>query len=137
MNSNFPTVPVADTPEENLKQAAEIAAVNLLFAQQKLGERLLDPTITTKGLLDIAEHSHKVSGMGKKVEANDGQQRALIQIILPGSGGEIVIGGGSAAQENQNTVAELAEAAKPLLDWGSAPEFVSSELADRLVDIDG
>lgn len=133
MNSNFPTVPVADTPEENLKQAAEIAAVNLLFAQQKLGERLLDPTITTKGLLDIAEHSHKVSGMGKKAEAVDPNAgRALVQIILPGSGGEILIGGSSVSEDSSPNV--LDAEARALVNFDSAPEFSLANVSAGNVD---
>lgn len=129
MNSNFPTVPVADTPEENLKQAAEIAAVNLLFAQQKLGERLLDPTITTKGLLDIAEHSHKVSGMGKKAEAAPTGPGFSIVINLP-NGNTATVGKTIDVTPTAETVPALVEEARPLVDWDSAPEFSAAELAN-------
>lgn len=77
-----PQLPVSASDEENLTLAAKIASVNLLFAQRELGKRIIDPTITTKGLLDIAEHSYKVSGMQKKVEKPDESGKFVFNIHL-------------------------------------------------------
>ena len=79
---NLPAPPVSDNDEENLRLASKLAAVNLLFAQRSLAKRICDPTITTKGLLDIAEHSYKVSGMQKKVEKQDDSGRFVFNIHL-------------------------------------------------------
>lgn len=55
-------------PEElpYLEKARLLAEVNLFFAQEELSRRIIDPTISTKALLEVAEHSFKVSGMAAK-----------------------------------------------------------------------
>lgn len=68
--TDFPVLPVG-TPEDNLKLASDLAAINLLFVQQEIANRITAPTITSKMLLDFGEHSYKVSGMQKKQEVKD------------------------------------------------------------------
>lgn len=134
MTTDFLPAPVDQTPDENLKAAAEIASVNLFYAQQMIGERLLDPTITTKGLLDIAEHSYKVSGMAKKAEQQTSGPGFSIVINLPNGNVATVGKTIDVTPTHEQSVAKLADEAKPLVDWDSAPEFVSSELANVLAD---
>ena len=76
--------------EKTLKLASDIATANLLFAEQELGRRILDTSLTTRALLDIAEHSYKVSGMQKKQEPKEQQGRFIFNIHL-GDGGDISI----------------------------------------------
>ena len=85
-----PKYSLTATEEGNLKLAASIASANLLIAQQALGERIIDPTITTKGLLDIAEHSFKVSGMAKKQEAKEESGKFIFTIVM-GDGADVRI----------------------------------------------
>jgi hypothetical protein len=68
--------------EQNLKLASKIASVTLLYAQQELCKRAIDPTVTTRGLLDISEHSYKVSGMAKKQEPAEKQGKVIFNINL-------------------------------------------------------
>ena len=79
---------LADMDELNvdsaLQLASEVATVNLLFAQQELGRRIVDPSVTTRALLDIAEHSYKVSGMQKKQEPKEQQGRFVFNINFRG-----------------------------------------------------
>jgi hypothetical protein len=77
----LPDPPIA-TEEENLKLASQMAAVNLLYAQREIAHRITDPTITSKGLLDFAEHSFKVSGMAKKQEGKEESNRFVFNIIM-------------------------------------------------------
>lgn len=79
------TPQLVSNEETTLKLASELAAANLLFAQQEIGHRIIDPTITTKALLDIAEHSFKVSGMAKKQEAKADTGRFVFNIHFSGS----------------------------------------------------
>lgn len=79
---------LADMDELNvdsaLQLASEVATVNLLFAQQELGRRIVDPNVTSRALLDIAEHSYKVSGMQKKQEPKEQQGRFVFNINFRG-----------------------------------------------------
>ena len=79
---------LADMDELNvdsaLQLASEVATVNLLFAHQELGRRIVDPSVTTRALLDIAEHSYKVSGMQKKQEPKEQQGRFVFNINFRG-----------------------------------------------------
>lgn len=70
--------------EGNLKETAEIAAANGLLATQALAKRVvLDAeTMTTKQLIDIAEHSAKLSGLLKRQEAKDDTGRFIFTIDL-------------------------------------------------------
>jgi len=63
------SLPSTILPESSLpplEQARLLAELNLLYAQEELSRRIIDTTITTKSLLDMAEHSYKVSGMAVK-----------------------------------------------------------------------
>ena len=122
-----PQYALTSTEEGNLKLAAQIASANLLIAQQTLGERIIDPTITTKGLLDIAEHSFKVSGMAKKQEAKEESGKFIFNIHFPGGADlkiEKVINGDSL---DVDTPAVLLEAATTLAanvdPFPECPEF--------------
>ena len=72
--------PVTADAEHNLRLASETASGALVFLVQRLAERGIDPTITTKGLLDISEHMYKVSGMAKKQEAKEDSGRFVFNI---------------------------------------------------------
>ena len=76
------TPPPISTEEENLKLASQMASVNLLYAQREIALRITDPTISSKGLLDFAEHSFKVSGMAKKQEGKEESNRFVFNIIM-------------------------------------------------------
>lgn len=77
--------PIATTAEENLRNASEISAVNLLLAQNELAIRMAGAaTLSTKTLLDISEHAYKVSGMAKKQEVKAAGPGFSIMINLPG-----------------------------------------------------
>lgn len=110
---------VGDSEEKNLELSAKIASVNLLFAQQELGKRIIDPTVTTKTLLDVAEHSYKVSGMQKKQEPKQVGPGFSIQIVLPGMAEPVVIGRSSTAEPVE--LAQLASEAEAL--FVDSPEF--------------
>ena len=70
--------------EGNLKETAEIAAANGLLATQALAKRVVmdADTMTTKQLIDIAEHSAKLSGLLKRQEAKDDTGRFIFTIDL-------------------------------------------------------
>lgn len=119
------------TVDQNLEAAAQLAAVNLLYAQQALGERIVDPTITTKGLLDIAEHSYKVSGMAKKQEAKEDTGKFIFQIIM-GDGKDIQIEKEINPLGGADTSESLTAAANNLLEnltFDEAPEFTGGAAA--------
>lgn len=59
------------------------AELNLKFAQEELARRVVDPTISTKALLDIAEHSFKVSGMAAKNQPKEAGTGFSITINIP------------------------------------------------------
>ena len=115
------TPPISEHEEDNLRLASQMASVNLLYAQRQLAERIIDPTITTKGLLDIAEHSYKVSGMAKKQEAKNGSEGAGFSIVINLPNGqtatlgtnEKVVGESSLTQDMQTLTVE----ATHLLDY--------------------
>ena len=120
------TLPTPTDEEKTLALAAELAAANLLFAQQELGMRIVDPTITTKGLLDIAEHSYKVSGMAKKQEAKDDGGRVVFNINF--SGGKTLtlekdVGGSSADTTPQTLAFDAANLLALDVSFDDAPEF--------------
>ena len=117
-----PSLP--ETGADTLALVSQVAELNLLFAQQEIGRRIVDPTLPTKVLLELAEHSYKTSGMAKKQEAVDpSQNRAIIQIVLPGSGREITLGGGGETIDAEPTPATLVEEARQIINWDSVPEF--------------
>lgn len=79
-----PTTPTAADAETSLELAQQLACVNLAYIQERIGERMLDPTTTTKALLDMGEHSYKVSGMAKKAESKEDQGRFVFNINFSG-----------------------------------------------------
>ena len=115
--------PPIGSEEQNLQLASELASANLLFAQHELGRRILDPVITTKGLLEIAEHSYKVSGMAKKQEPMDQQGKFVFNINFGG--------GNSVSIEKLNTTELIDVTPTPYtlareaaaINFDEAPEF--------------
>jgi len=88
-NSLIPTT-TAVSDEEAIKQALEQARVqavaNLAFAQEEMGRRILEPTLNTKTLLDLAEHAYKVSGMAAKQKEQEApNDRFVFNINFSGS----------------------------------------------------
>ena len=121
-----PKYSVTATEEGNLKLAASIASANLLIAQQALGERIIDPTITTKGLLDIAEHPFKVSGMAKKQEAKEESGKFIFNIHFPGGDLKIekTVGGEVIDDSTPNALLEAATTLVANVDpFPDCPEF--------------
>lgn len=123
---------LADMDELNvdsaLQLASEVATVNLLFAQQELGRRIVDPSVTTRALLDIAEHSYKVSGMQKKQEPKAAGERFSITINIPQIGAKppetlVIEASPEALEDAQNTPETLVKEASGLIDWETTPEF--------------
>lgn len=123
---------LADMDELNvdsaLQLASEVATVNLLFAQQELGRRIVDPSVTTRALLDIAEHSYKVSGMQKKQEPKAAGERFSITINIPQIGAKppetlVIEASPEALEDAQNTPETLVKEAAGLIDWETTPEF--------------
>ena len=70
--------------EGNLKETADIAAATGLLATQALAKRVVmdAETMTTKQLIDVAEHSAKMSGLLKRQEAKDDTGRFIFTIDL-------------------------------------------------------
>lgn len=129
METTTETRPVAFTEEENLKLASQIASANLLFAQEALAQRVIEPSLTTKGLLDIAEHSYKVSGMQKKQEPAEQQGKFIFNIIMGGETVKIEKEiGGNTLENAPETVEMLSVGANTLvesLSFADAPEFIA------------
>lgn len=59
-------VPTADEASNALNNARLKAAIGFEFMVELLTLRGVDPSISTKGALDISEHLYKVSGMAQK-----------------------------------------------------------------------
>lgn len=114
--------------EKTLKLASDIASVNLLFAQRELGRRIVDPNVTTRALLDIAEHSFKVSGMAKKQEPKLVGERFSITINIPQIGTKppetlVIEASEPGHAEDSYSANVLCKEAVGLIDWASVPEF--------------
>lgn len=79
-----PAALIARGLEGNLKETADIAAATGLLATQALAKRVvMDAEImTTKQLIDVAEHSAKLSGLLKRQEAKDDTGRFIFTIDL-------------------------------------------------------
>ena len=128
METDNSLTPPIGTEEENLKLASQLASINLLFAQQELAHRIIEPNITTKGLLDIAEHSYKVSGMQKKQEPSEQQGKFIFNIIMGGGKSvsiEKEIGGDTLEHDTPESLTEAANTLVESLSFDNAPEFVS------------
>lgn len=129
MNPSTPSIDLTEYDEEaTLKLASDIASVNLLFAQQELGRRIVDPNVTTRALLDIAEHSYKVSGMQKKQEPKAVGERFSITINIPQVGARppetlVLEASPELPGDDKITPEALAREAVGLIDWETAPEF--------------
>lgn len=84
MDSTTDNPPISANEDDNLRLAAQIASVNLLYAQREVANRIIDPSLPTKVLLDLAEHSYKVSGMAKKNEAKEETGKFVFNIHFSG-----------------------------------------------------
>jgi len=124
-NTDFPSLPVG-TPEENLKLASDLAAINLLFVQQEVSRRILEPSLTSKMLLDFGEHSFKVSGMQKKQDRSENGGVGFSIVINfpdgPAQRVEKVVTPEPPPETFRSLLCEGAE----LVDFSLAPEFTSA-----------
>lgn len=110
------------TEDQKLELASKLATVNLLFVQQELGRRAVDPTTTTRQLLDIGEHSYKVSGMAKKQEPENHDNK-FVYVINMGDTKLVYENGLVLEQKNDGyTPAQLVEEAQEIIE---CPEFKS------------
>ena len=117
-----PAALIARGLEGNLKETADIAAATGLLATQALAKRVvMDAEImTTKQLIDVAEHSAKLSGLLKRQDNTQDQNRFVFNILY--RGGEV--------ETIADKVVEV-EATDPLanfraaIDFATAPEFCS------------
>ena len=111
--------------EGNLKETAEIAAANGLLATQALAKRVVmdADTMTTKQLIDIAEHSAKLSGLLKRQEAKDDTGAGFsIVINLPG-GETATMGVSQGTVIDADSTAPLERLCGATIDFSDAPEF--------------
>jgi hypothetical protein len=111
-----------------LEAAAQTAMVNLLFLEQEIGRRILAPDLNNRTLIDMAEHSYKVSGMAKKQEPKTVGERFSITINIPQIGARppetlVLEANPELPEGDQNTPEALAREAVGLIDWETAPEF--------------
>lgn len=83
MENSLPTTSGA-APLSIMEQTRQQAEINLLFIQEEIGRRVLDPTMHTKDLFSAGEHSYKVSGMAAKQEAKTDTSRFIFNIIKVG-----------------------------------------------------
>lgn len=125
MDSTTDNPPISANEEDNLRLAAQIASVNLLYAQREVANRIIDPSLPTKVLLDLAEHSYRVSGAAKKAEQKDVGPGFSIVINLPGGQTATI---GKQEPEKPDIIGELVKEVRPLVDWSAAPEFSSPEI---------
>ena len=117
-----PAALIARGLEGNLKETADIAAATGLLATQALAKRVVmdAETMTTKQLIDVAEHSAKLSGLLKRQDNTQDQNRFVFNILYRGGAVETIA----------NNVVEV-ETADPLvnfraaIDFSTAPEFCS------------
>ena len=117
-----PAALIARGLEGNLKETADIAAATGLLATQALAKRVVmdAETMTTKQLIDVAEHSAKLSGLLKRQDNTQDQNRFVFNILY--RGGEV--------ETIADKVVEV-EATDPLanfraaIDFATAPEFCS------------
>lgn len=72
--SSFMALPTADEANTALNNARLKAAIGFEFMVETLTIRGFEPSITTKGLLEISDHLYKVSGMALKQTA---------QVVMP------------------------------------------------------
>lgn len=134
MSSSLTPIPlvIAETEEENLKLAAQIAAANLLFAEQAISARVIDPTnMTLNSLIAVADHSYKVSGMQKKQEPKEQTGKFVFNILF--SGGKTVTlapeehVGASASSPlamAREAAALVGLPARPDIQFSDSPEFL-------------
>jgi len=121
-----PSLP--ETGADTLALVSQVAELNLLFAQQEIGRRIVDPTLPTKVLLELAEHSYKTSGMAKKQEAKT--QGSGFSLIINFPEGNQVRLEKVVEHEQVDTAESLLEEVRPIINFGDAPEFVTSKDED-------
>lgn len=122
MDSNqTPSLP--ETEADTLALVSQVAELNLLFAQQEIGRRIVDPALPTKVLLELAEHSYKTSGMAKKQEAKT--QGSGFSLIINFPEGNQVRLEKVVEHETVDTPESLLEEVRPVLNFEEAPEFLT------------
>ncbi|MGB4467561.1 MAG: hypothetical protein WBI41_05860 [Azovibrio sp.] len=121
-----PSLP--ETGADTLALVSQVAELNLLFAQQEIGRRIVDPDLPTKVLLELAEHSYKTSGMAKKQEAKT--QGSGFSLIINFPEGNQVRLEKVVEHEQVDTAESLLEEVRPIINFGDAPEFVTSKDED-------
>lgn len=117
------SLPEAGT--DTLTLVSQVAELNLLFAQQEIGRRIVDPDLPTKVLLELAEHSYKTSGMAKKQEVKT--QGAGFSLVINFPEGNQMRLEKVVEHEPADTPESLLEEVRPIINFGDAPEFVSCE----------
>ena len=105
-----------------------MAELNLLFAQQEIGRRIVDTDLPTKVLLELAEHSYKTSGMAKKQEVKT--QGAGFSLVINFPEGNQMRLEKVVEHEPADTPEALLEEVRPLINFGDAPEFVTGKDED-------
>ena len=86
--------------EQSLEVARLTAAAYLPQLLEILTEKAIDPSATTKAVLDAAEFTYKVSGLAKRQEESKVGPSFSVRITLPGQNKEIVIGGNTQAEQS-------------------------------------
>ena len=122
MDSNQTHSQLPETKEDTLALVAKVAELNLLFAQQEIGRRIVDPDIPTKVLLELAEHSYKTSGMAKKQEAKAAGPGFSLVINFP-EGNQMRLEKVVEGAVHEDTPESLLEEVRPVINWDAAPEF--------------
>ena len=111
--------------EGNLKETADIAAATGLLATQALAKRVVmdAETMTTKQLIDVAEHSAKLSGLLKRQDDKQGPGAGFsIVINLPG-GETTTMGASQGTVIDAGSTAPLDRLCGATIDFSDAPEF--------------
>lgn len=131
MEYPLPTKTEIDRLQEETRA---MAAVNLHLGVKALGVRVIDPSLTTKSLLELNEHFYKVSGLAAKQEKQADTGRFVFNIHFGGQpvtiSSEKVVEG-----EPVDEVVEAAGESAALL--GEAPAYLlagSGNLAGLLDD---
>jgi hypothetical protein len=116
------TVDDAAAVAETLEKSRMLATANLMFAQEEIGRRILEPTLTTKTLLELAEHSYKVSGMAARNEPKSTGPGFSITIKLPGTA------------TSEPTVIELSQEADRIIDLPQTPAYLLADSTGNLTN---
>ena len=117
-----PAALIARGLEGNLKETADIAAATGLLATQALAKRVVmdAETMTTKQLIDVAEHSAKLSGLLKRQDNTQDQNRFVFNILYRGGEVETI-----ADKVVEAGTADPLANFRAAIDFSTAPEFCS------------